>query len=55
VGDRRRFSGVLRGATDREVALEVDGSVVSFPLANVERARLVPRLDALGGVRRLEE
>jgi ribosome maturation factor RimP len=55
VGDRRRFSGVLRGATDREVALEVDGSVVSFPLANVERARLVPRLGALGGARRLEE
>jgi ribosome maturation factor RimP len=43
VGNRRRFAGVLRGATDQAVALEVDGSVMSFPLMNVERARLVPR------------
>ncbi len=44
VGNRRRFTGVLRGATEREVELEVDGSVVSFPIANLERARLVPSL-----------
>jgi ribosome maturation factor RimP len=55
VGNRRRFSGVLRGVNDQAVALEVDGGVVSFPLTNVERARLVPRLDALRGVRRPEE
>lgn len=44
LGNRRRFTGVVRGATDAEVALEVDGTVVSFPFANVERARLVPNL-----------
>lgn len=44
VGNRRRFTGVLRGATEQEVELEVDGSVVSFPFANLERARLVPNL-----------
>jgi ribosome maturation factor RimP len=44
VGNRRRFTGVLRGATEQEVELEVDGSVVSFPIANLERARLVPDL-----------
>lgn len=44
VGNRRRFTGVLRGATEQEVELEVDGSVVSFAFANLERARLVPNL-----------
>jgi len=44
VGNRRRFTGVLRGATEQEVELEVDGSVVTFPFANLERARLVPNL-----------
>ncbi len=44
VGNRRRFTGVVRGATAREVELEVDGSVLSFPFANLERARLVPKL-----------
>ena len=44
VGNRRRFTGVLRGATEHEIELEVDGSVVSFPFANLERARLVPNL-----------
>ena len=44
VGNRRRFTGVLRGVTAERVELEVDGDVQSFPLANVERARLVPTL-----------
>lgn len=41
---RRRFVGVLRGADDEALALEVDGAVHSFRLADVERARLVPRI-----------
>lgn len=44
VGNRRRFTGVLRGATEREIELEVDGSVVSFAISNLERARLVPKI-----------
>jgi len=44
VGNRRRFTGVLRGASEREIELEVDGSLMSFPYANLERARLVPNL-----------
>jgi len=44
VGNRRRFTGVVRGATDEQVELEVDGAVVCFPFANLERARLVPNL-----------
>jgi ribosome maturation factor RimP len=44
VGNRRRFTGVLCGASEREVELEVDGGLMTFPFANVERARLVPNL-----------
>ncbi|NJN40602.1 MAG: ribosome maturation factor RimP [Gammaproteobacteria bacterium] len=44
VGNRRRFTGVLRGANDQQVELEVEGNVVSFPISNLERARLVPKL-----------
>jgi ribosome maturation factor RimP len=44
VGNRRRFTGVLRGATDAGVELEVDGGLMSIPFANVEKARLVPKL-----------
>jgi ribosome maturation factor RimP len=39
---RRRFVGVLRAASDAGVDLEVDGAVVSFAFADVQKARLVP-------------
>jgi ribosome maturation factor RimP len=41
---RRRFVGVLRGADDEQLDLEVEGAVRSFRLADVERARLVPKI-----------
>ena len=41
---RRRFTGVLRGASDAGVDMEVDGQLLSFEFENVERARLVPRI-----------
>lgn len=41
---RRRFVGVLRGADDERLDLEVEGAVRSFRLADVERARLVPKI-----------
>jgi ribosome maturation factor RimP len=44
VNGRRRFVGVLRGAGDEAVDLEVEGALHSFRYADVERARLVPKV-----------
>lgn len=41
---RRRFIGVLRGADEMNVALELEGHMVRLALNDVERARLVPEL-----------
>ena len=41
---RRRFIGVLRGADETHVALELEGHMVRLALNDVERARLVPEL-----------
>ena len=41
---RRRFVGVVRGASDEGVDLEVDGAVESFPFSDMDKARLVPNL-----------
>jgi ribosome maturation factor RimP len=41
---RRRFVGVLRGASGERVEIELDGQLVALALADVERARLVPEL-----------
>jgi ribosome maturation factor RimP len=41
---RRNFVGVLRGADEREVRLEVDGALVSLALAQLDKARLVPNI-----------
>lgn len=41
---RRRFIGVLRGADEANVALELEGHMVRLALNDVERARLVPEL-----------
>jgi ribosome maturation factor RimP len=44
VQGRRNFVGVLRGADEREVRLEVDGALVSLELAQLDKARLVPNI-----------
>ncbi len=44
INGRKRFKGVLRGASEVGVDMEVDGHVLSFDYGNVERARLVPRI-----------
>ncbi|MCC6608853.1 MAG: ribosome maturation factor RimP [Burkholderiales bacterium] len=44
ISNRRRFIGVVRAATEAGVELEVDGELMAFPFANIEKARLVPRL-----------
>jgi ribosome maturation factor RimP len=43
---RRRFVGVLRGADDERVSLEVEGSgrTVALAIADIDRAKLVPEL-----------
>ena len=44
VQGRKNFVGVLRGATDSEISLEVDGALLSLDLSQVDKARLVPNL-----------
>ena len=44
VEGRRNFTGVLRETGAGKVQLEVDGTVLSFELADMETARLVPNL-----------
>lgn len=45
---RRRLQGVVRAVEDGVVALDVEGVVWHVPFADVDRARLVPDLAALG-------
>lgn len=42
VGNQRNFRGILRGLAEGSVLLEADAGVLSFPLGDVEKARLVP-------------
>lgn len=44
VAGRKNFTGVLRGVSDSQLELEVDGALVSLDLAQVDKARLVPNL-----------
>jgi ribosome maturation factor RimP len=44
VQGRKNFVGVLRGATDSEISLEVDGALLSLDLSQVDKAKLVPNL-----------
>ncbi len=41
---QRRFVGVIRGASDAQIELDVDGQVVMLALGNIDSARLVPDL-----------
>jgi ribosome maturation factor RimP len=41
---RRRFVGIVRGASDAGVDLEVDGVLLSLAYVNMDKARLVPKL-----------
>ena len=42
---RRNFNGVLRGVQDGKVCLTMDTGDVELELANVDKARLVPKFD----------
>ena len=41
---RRKFVGVLRGASEGRVNLELEGRLVALALEDLERAKLVPEL-----------
>src|SRR5688572_3451893 len=41
---QRNFTGVLKQTRAGKVELEVEGKVVAFDLANLDKARLVPRI-----------
>ena len=43
---RRRFTGLLKGFADNAATLDVDGQAVTLSLDEIERARLVPDLQA---------
>jgi ribosome maturation factor RimP len=43
-GGRRKFVGVLGGAAEGRLSIEVDGQTVQLAIDDVERAKLVPQL-----------
>ena len=42
INGQRNFVGVLRGADDDTLQIEVDGALLSIDMTSVEKARLVP-------------
>ncbi len=42
---RRNFNGILRGVLDGKISLTLDTGDVELELANVDKARLVPKFD----------
>lgn len=45
IAGRRRFQGALLGATEDEVSIETPEGVVVLPIADIDKARLVPNFD----------
>jgi ribosome maturation factor RimP len=45
IDNARKLKGVLRGCTDGAVALETPKGIVTIPLTQINRARLVPRIE----------
>jgi ribosome maturation factor RimP len=45
VEGRRNFTGVMRAVADGKVQLEIEGGMVSVDLANIDKARLVPKVE----------
>ena len=43
IGERRQFNGTLIGIEDDQVQLELGGNTITFPLSNIDKARLVPK------------
>jgi ribosome maturation factor RimP len=45
VAGRRNFTGVMRAVANGKLQLEIEGGMVSVDLANIDKARLVPKLE----------
>ena len=45
VDGRRNFTGVMRAVADGKLQLEIEGGTVSVDLANIDKARLVPKVE----------
>ena len=43
IGERRQFNGTLIGLEGDQVQLELGENTVTFPLSNIDKARLVPK------------
>ncbi|MSQ60439.1 MAG: ribosome maturation factor RimP [Betaproteobacteria bacterium] len=41
---RKRFAGTLKGVADQAVLLEVEGALLRLQMADLDKARLVPKL-----------
>jgi ribosome maturation factor RimP len=45
VGGRRNFTGVMRAVAGGKLELEIEGGKVSLDIANIDKARLVPKVE----------
>lgn len=45
--ERKNFRGILQGAADGKLTIDVDGQVFHLPIADVDHAKLVPDWDAV--------
>lgn len=45
IGNARKLKGVLQGVTDGQLRVLTEQGLVDIPLSNVERARLVPKIE----------
>lgn len=46
-GERKNFRGILKGAADGKVRIEVDGQLFELPIDDIDHAKLVPDWDAV--------
>lgn len=45
VNGRKKFTGVIRSVGDGRIELDIEGGSVSLELANLDKARLVPKIE----------
>ncbi len=45
VDGRKKFTGVIRGVSGGRIELEIEGGSVSLDLVNLDKARLVPKIE----------
>jgi ribosome maturation factor RimP len=41
---QRKFVGILRGANEEKLNMEIDGALVSLEIADIRKARLIPEI-----------